>query len=42
MFIDIALKSVGIQFVYAIVVLAVTALVHKVISSKKGEKKQNE
>ncbi len=35
MFVDIALKAVGIQFVYAVVVLAITALVHKAIAAKR-------
>ena len=35
MFIDIALKAVGIQLVYAIVVLGVDYIVHKVIVKDK-------
>ena len=42
MFVDIALKAVGIQLVYAAIVVGATTLVSKIIERKKSEKYKEE
>lgn len=42
MFVDIALKAVGIQFVYAAVVVGAATLVSKIIERRKHEKHEKE
>lgn len=42
MFVDIALKAVGIQLVYAAIVVGATTLVSKIIERKKSEKHKKE
>lgn len=37
MFVDIAIKAVGIQFVYALVVLGVDWIVHKKMKNKESK-----
>ena len=42
MFVDIALKAVGIQLVYAAIVVGATTLVSKIVERKKSEKYKEE
>ena len=42
MFVDIALKAVGIQLVYAAIVVGVSTLVSKIIERKKNEAHKKE